>query len=292
MKSTPQAKSDGRWINVNKLYVIIPLIFLTLCFLVPLAKLFYKSLFLVEAVGVVGDSASLANYARFLGDIFYLKILLVSVGLGFASTVICVIMGYPVAYKIARSRGRARAIVMACVVLPLWISITIRMFGWMAVLTQNGLFNSLLKSLHLVDNPTTFIGTYVGVLAGLVHCGLPFMIMTLISPIENVSPDLENASYVFGGGFWYTFFRVVLPLTVPGIFSASLLVFALNTAAFMVPMMLGGGKIVVMTTLMYQQALFVYDWPFTAAIAVILMVTSMTLVIVSRRLARGSKMTF
>jgi len=292
MTATTQAPTDGRWPNVNRLYVIIPLIFLTLCFLIPLAKLFYLSLFQVESVGVVGDSVSLANYARFLGDFFYLKILLVSVGLGFASTVICVIMGYPVAYKIARTRGRARALVMACVVLPLWVSITIRMFGWMAVLTQNGLINSLLKSLHLVDNPATFIGTYLGVLAGLVHCGLPFMIMTLISPIENVSPDLENASYVFGGGFWYTFFRVVLPLTVPGIFSASLLVFALNTAAFMVPMMLGGGKIVVMTTLMYQQALFVYDWPFTAAIAVILMITSMTLVVVSRRLARGSKMTF
>lgn len=285
-------KNDGHRTSINMFYVIIPLVFLGLCFLVPLLKLFYMSLFKMESVSVISGSMSLANYTRFLGDFFYLKILTVSIGLGFASTIICVIMGYPVAYKIARTRGRARSLVMAFVVLPLWVSITIRMYGWMAVLTQNGVINSFLKTLHLIDNPSSFIGTYVGVLAGLVHCGLPFMIMTLISPIENVNPDLESASHVFGGGFWHTFFKVLLPLTMPGIFSASLLVFALNTAAFMVPMMLGGGKIVVMTTLMYQQALFIYDWPFTAAIAVILMATSMIMVILSRRLAQGSKMTY
>ena len=116
-----------------------------------------------------------------------------------------------------------------------------------------------------------------GVLIGLIHCGLPYMIMILIGPIGNVSQNVEEASYVFGAGFWRTFFKVTLPLTFEGIVSGFILCFALNTAAFVVPVMLGSGKIVVMTTLIYQQATYVYDWGFAAAISVIFLIAAMVL---------------
>ena len=126
-------------------------------------------------------------------------------------------------------------------------------------------------------DPVSVMGTYMSVLIGLIHCGLPYMIMILIGPIGNVSQNVEEASYVFGAGFWRTFFKVTLPLTFEGIVSGFILCFALNTAAFVVPVMLGSGKIVVMTTLIYQQATYVYDWGFAAAISVIFLIAAMVL---------------
>lgn len=121
------------------------------------------------------------------------------------------------------------------------------------------------------------MGTYAGVLIGLVHCGLPYIIMILIGPIENIESSLEEASYVFGAGFLKTFFTITIPLTFKGILSGALLVFALNTAAFMVPVMLGSGKITLMTNLVYQQSMFVYDWGFAAAISVIFLITALVI---------------
>ena len=284
-QKAPELHLERQWTYVNKWYIIIPLIFLGAFFLIPLVRVFISSF-------IVDGKASLYDYIKFLGDPFYLKVLGVSLGLGLASTVFCLLMGYPIAYHIARSKGPARSIATAAVMLPLWVSIIIRMFGWEALLTKDGLVNTALQYLHLISQPITFIGNYSGVLIGLIHCGLPFMIMTLISPIENVDHNLEDASYVFGGGFMKTFVKVTLPLTVPGITSGSLLVFALNTAAFVVPMMLGSGKIIVMTTLMRQQALFVFDWAFTAAIAVILFAASIILVVLSRKMSKDNKLVY
>ena len=286
-KKTPKLHIEKQWTYVNNWYIIIPLIFMGAFFLIPLAKVFILSFFPND-----GSGFSIKDYIYFLTDPFYLKVLFVSLALGLASTIVCLLMGYPIAYHIARTKGQARSIATAAVMLPLWVSVIIRMYGWMALLTKDGLVNSVLQFLHLVNEPISFIGNYSGVLIGLVHCGLPFMIMTLISPIENVDRNLEDASYVFGGGFMKTFFKVTLPLTIPGVMSGSLLVFALNTAAFVVPMMLGSGKFIVMTTLMRQQALFVFDWPFTAAIAVILFTASIILVWLSRKISKDNKLVY
>ncbi|MGZ7445043.1 ABC transporter permease [Paenibacillus sp. TH7-28] len=272
-RASLKRRSEKKWTYVNKWFIAVPLLFLTLFFLIPLVKLLYMSLFESDTSGSAGE-LSLASYARFLTDPFYLKILGQTLGLGLVSTLICIVMGYPVAYKIARMTGKARSFATACVVFPLWVSITIRIFGWLTIL-----------------QPLSLVGNYAGVLIGLVHVGLPFMIMTLISPIENVDRSLEDASYVFGAGFLGTFFKVVFPLTLPGVVSGALLVFSLNTAAFIVPMMLGSGKILVMTTLIYQQALFVYDWSFAAAIAVILLAASLLIVVGVRKYSKDTKLT-
>lgn len=282
--------ANAKWTYVNKWYLILPLLFLVGLFLLPIGKLFYISFFESAGPGEISKTITLNSYIRFLSDPFYLKILYNSLALGLLSTLICIILGYPVAYRIARLTGRKKSIFTALVVLPLWVSITIRMYGWMAVLTKSGFINNLLLKLHIISEPIPLMGTYAGVLAGLVHCGLPFMIMTLIGSIENVDTNYEDASYVFGAGFLKTFFKITLPLTLPGIISGSLLVFALNTAAFVVPVMLGGGKILVMTTLIYQQALFVYDWPFASAISVILLITSMIIVLISNKIGGSGKL--
>lgn len=270
-------KKRETWSYVNKWYLIVPLLYLLIVFIAPLLKMFYMSLFEFRGVGQSLGDFTLDNYLKFLTDPYYWKVLGISVLLSFISCIFCVLMGYPVAYKIARMQGRAKSLLTVAVVLPLWVSITVRMFGWMSVLSEGGLLDMLLQIFHPGGGSLKIMGTYLSVLIGLIHCGLPYMIMILIGPISNVNQSVEEASYVFGAGFWKTIFKVTLPLTFEGIVSGFILCFALNTAAFVVPVMLGSGKIVVMTTLIYQQAMYIYDWSFAAAISVIFLVVSMIL---------------
>lgn len=260
-------KKRETWSYVNKWYIIVPLLYLAIVFLAPLLKMLYMSFFEFQGVGQDLGAFTLENYLRFITDAYYWKVLGLSVLLSFISCIFCVIMGYPVAYKIARMQGRAKSILTVIVVLPLWVSITVRMFGWMSVLSENGLLDMLVHVFNPQGDSISLMGTYGSVLIGLIHCGLPYMIMILIGPIGNISQSVEEASYVFGAGFWKTIFKVTLPLTFEGIVSGFILCFALNTAAFVVPVMLGSGKIVVMTTLIYQQATYIYDWGFAAAIS-------------------------
>ena len=238
-----KSKKEKKWTYVNKWYIILPFIFLLVIYLIPLVRMLWLSICDEET----------GQYT----------------------------LQYPIAYKIAHMTGIKRSIATTFLVLPLWVSITIRMFGWMAILPKSGVFSIVLQALHIIDEPMNFLGSDVGVIMGLIHCGLPYFAMIMISPIENVDTCVEEASYVFGAGFIKTFFKVTLPLTLPGIISGALLVFALNTAAFMVPVMLGGGKVMVMTNMIYQQTMFIFDWSFAAALSVILLVVSMLIVSLS-----------
>jgi len=250
------SREKDTWSYVNIWYLIIPLVFIVLFFVAPLVKMFYLSLFEFQGVNKALGTFTWSNYTKFIINKYYWIVLLKTVALSFLSAIICVIMGYPIAYHLCRMQGKVKSIVTAMVMLPLWVSITVRLFGLMTIID---------------------CGTYLAVEIGLVYCGLPYMIMILTGPIGNISQSVEEASYVCGAGFWTTFFRITLPLTIKGVISGFMLVFALNTAAFVVPVMLGSGKIVTMTTLIYQQATYIYDWGFAAAISVIFLIVSMTL---------------
>lgn len=266
-------RPEKKWTYVNKWYLIVPLVFLTIFYLIPLGRLLVYSV-INEKTG----EFTLYFFQQFFQDSYNLNVLKRTLVLSLWSVVFCVLMGYPLAYSIAHMRGNKRSIATALVVLPLWVSITIRMFGWMAILPKSGVFSIMLQALHIISEPQNFLGTNVGVIMGLIHCGLPYFVMIMISPIENVESSLQDASYVFGAGFAKTFFKVTFRLTLPAIVSGSLLVFALNTAAFMVPVMLGGGKVLVMPNMIHQQTMYIFDWSFAAAISVILLAVSMLIV--------------
>lgn len=278
------------WSYVNRWYLVIPLIFLLVMFVAPLLYMAYISFFEFNGVGRPMGDFTLKYYKTFFTNASYWIIMGRTLLLGAVSTVICVLFGYPLAYKIARMHGRWRSVLTAMVVLPLWVSMTIRMFGWMAILSANG---TLANIFHLIFPGAEFklLGTYTAILIGLVHCGLPYFVMIMIGPIENVDLYYEEASYVFGAGFLRTFFKVTLPLTMKGIMSGAILVFSLNTAAFLVPMMLGSGKIIVMTNSIYQQATYLYNWSFAAALAVIFMVCALLITNLSRVIERSDRHT-
>lgn len=249
-------KEKDTWSYINIWYLIVPLAYIVLVFVIPLIRMMYMSLFEFQGVAKPLGAFTFENYTKFLSDPYYWKVLGLSVGLSFLSAIICAIMGYPIAYQLCRLNTKAKHILTAMAILPLWVPITVRIFGLM----------SLVES-----------GTLLAVELGLVYCGLPYMIMILTGPIGNISRSIEEASYVCGAGFWTTFFRITFPLTIKGLVSGFMLVFALNTAAFVVPVMLGNGKIVTMTTLIYQQATYIYNWGFASAISVIFLIVSMLL---------------
>lgn len=272
--------SEKRWTYVNKWYLIMPLAYLIIIYLIPLFRLLYMSIYMEST-----NEYTIKYFLKFFKDPYCLNVLWLTLKLSLWSVLFCVLAGYPIAYKIAHMSGGARSLATTMLVLPLWVSITIRMFGWMAILPKSGVFSIILKSLHIIPELRNFLGSEIGIIMGLVHCGLPYFAMIMISPIENVDPSLIDASYVFGAGFGKSFFKVMLPLTMPGIVSGALLVFALNTAAFMVPVMLGGGKTMVMTSMIYQQTMFIFDWNYAAALSVILLLVSMLIVSLSNILS-------
>mgnify|MGYP000348600823 CR=1 FL=1 len=280
-------KSSEDWTYVNRWYLLIPFAFLAVLFIAPLLYMGYMSFFEFNGVGKPMGEFTLKYYQEFITNPSYWIILGRTVLLGLISTVICVVLGYPLAYKIARMQGKQRSVLVAMVVLPLWVSMTIRMFGWMSILSANGVVATVLQLLF-PNAEIKLLGTYGAILIGLIHCGLPYFVMIMIGPIENVNSSYEEASYVFGAGFLKTFFKVTLPLTLKGAMSGAILVFALNTAAFLVPMMLGSGKVIVMTNTIYQQATYLYNWSFAAALAVIFMACALLITNLSRLVERSS----
>ena len=226
---------------------------------------------------------TLANYARFLGDPFYLGTLRATIGLGLSVTVLAMALGYPVAYGLARGRHRGKTALRLCVVAPLLVSVVIRTYGWIVLLANNGVVNQTLRALGLVDEPVRFMFTQTGVTIGLVHFALPVAILTLVGVIEAVDPSREEAARGLGAGRWQTFWRVTLPLTLPGVGAGSMLVFALTVAAFVTPALMGGPSLIVLSTLIYQQMTVTLEWGFGAAVATILLGVTVGLFLLYQR---------
>jgi len=252
---------------------------LLLVFVLPLAFLASNSLHPGGSMGRIGPAWTLDNYLRFLGDGFYLGILLDTLAIGLLVVAICAVIGYPVAYFLARTRSRWRGALTFAVLAPMLISVVVRNLGWLPVLGDSGLVNWLLLSLGLTDQPVKLVYNLTGVVIGLVHALSPFMIMSLITVIRRIEPALEEASINLGAGPFETFWRVVLPLSRPGLLAGSLLVFTLSIAAYITPAMMGGKRVLVMAVFIEQQVRSVLNYPFGATAAVVLLsvVTAATL---------------
>ncbi len=259
-------------------------------FLLPLALLLSNSFRVVVVGQPTPPGITLANYIRFLGDPFYLGTLWATLFLGISVTVLATLMGYPVAYGLARSRHRWKTALRLLVVAPLLVSVVIRTYGWIVLLANNGAVNNALLGLRLIREPVKFMFTHSGVTIGLVHFGLPVAILSLVGVIETVDRSLEEAARGLGASPLQTFLRITLPLTMPGIAAASMLVFSSAVAAFVIPALMGGPTLIVLPTLIYQQMADTLEWGFGAAVATILLVVSMIVILFYQRLlalARG-----
>jgi putative spermidine/putrescine transport system permease protein len=219
------------------------------------------------------------NYIRFFSDWFYLSVLVDTLVLGSVVVATCIVLGYPVAYFLVRTRTRFRGLLIFLVIAPLLISVVIRNLGWVPLLSANGPINWGLLSLGLVSQPVKLINNFAGVAIGLVHSLLPYMILTLMAVIHRIDRYVEEAALNLGATPWQVFRTVILPLSRPGLVGGYLLVLTATTSAFTTPAVLGGRRVLVMPIFIEQQMRSALLYGFGATAATVLMVTAILLTV-------------
>ena len=262
------------------------LVLLTAVFVLPVGMLVPTSMRpYVPLVGITSGFTT-RHYTKLLTDSYYLEIIGRTLALGLMVTCATLVIGYPLAFFLARTRSRWRNWLTILVVFPLLLNLVVRTFGWMALLAQNGLVNQALQMLGLVSSPVKLLFNFAGLLIGLTHIFLPFMVLVLIGAIQNIPRDVEDAARVLGASWGSAFFRITLPLSAPGILSGSILVFVLTISALVTPRLLGGPTYQVMSTLIYDEFLQRLNWPAGSAQSLLLTIIVLALVYLSGRLAR------
>jgi len=228
---------------------------------------------------------TLESYQKFFAQSYFTSALFKTVRLAFAVTLIALVMGYPVAYLMARS-PRYRNFIMMMVVAPLVMDVVIRAYGWIVLLSNGGLVNAAIVGLGLSKTPPKLLFTEPGVVAELLHETLAFMVLPIAAVLQKIDPHLGEASATLGAGKWQKFWLITLPLSLPGVLAGTLLVFALGMSAFVGPLILGGGNVTVMSLLIRDQMGVTLDWPLGAALSILLVVLTLILLFLYGRVLR------
>jgi len=267
----PVARDPGARPGTLAWLLLAPLLaWLALFVVVPALLLLGCSLGERDEFGQVLWGFSLENYARLL-DPVYLRIFLRSLGFAALTTGLCLLIGYPVAYQIARAAPRVRELLLLLVMVPFWTSFLVRTYAWMAILREEGLLNALVAWLQPAWAPLGLLYTPAAVVTGLVYSYLPFLILPVYASVEKLDGALIEAAHDLGAGPWRVFPAVILPLTLPGIAAGVTLVFVPAVAMFAVTDLLGGARVPLIGNVIQNQFLQARDWPFGAALGVALL---------------------
>jgi len=269
------------WMRSNTaLLLFLPtVIFLVLFLLVPYVNMLVMSFRTPSTSAVFAPGFTTDNYTKALTDLYYFGVLFKTVVFGMVTTAICLLIGYPVAYHLARTKSRFKGLLYVGILSPLLVGVVIRCYGWIILLANNGLINDTLIKAGLIETHLPLMYNNFGIGVGLVHVFLPFMILPILGSIQSIDPALEEAAQSLGASRAKTMFKVVLPLSLPGIQSGAILVFVLTISAYVIPILLGSFQEVIMPTLVIQLLIDAFLWPFGAALAFILSLTGAAVVI-------------
>ena len=246
------------------------LVWLVGFFLLPLAYLLAVSFARCSPYGTIEWALGLSNYWRAFQPL-YLGVYWRSFWMAVLTTVLCMLLGYPVAYTLAlKISGRWKSALLMLVVIPFWTSFLIRTYAWMVILRTEGVVNTALMALHLVHEPLRLLYTPLAVFIGLVYGELPFMILPLYAVLQKLDPILLEAAQDLGANRWHTFLRITLPISMPGLSAGGVLVFIASIGAFITPDLLGGARTIMVGNLIQNQFASVRDQPFGSAVAFLL----------------------
>jgi putrescine transport system permease protein len=272
MKPTGYA---GRW-----LIILPPLLFLLVFFLIPFAFAF-KISFAESAPRVppftdvvswrdhhLQLSASLANYRYLFTDEIYGLAYLYSLRTAFFSTLICLILGYPMAYAIARSPRSAQGLLLLVIMLPFWTSFLLRVYALEGIIRDNGFLNTALLHLGVISHPLRIMRTSLAVYLGIIYSYLPFMVLPLFATLEKLDPILLEAAADLGSRPWRAFLDITLPLSLPGVIAGSMLVFIPAVGEFVIPSLLGGPNTLMIGRVLWDEFFGNHDWPVASAVAI------------------------
>ena len=257
------------------------LFWLGIFFVLPFVIIVIYSFLTRGATGNVVWRFNLENYSRLFDDAVYLQVFIRSIWIGALTTLGCLLLGYPLAFFIVRQSPRWRSILILLILIPFWTNFLVRTYAWMVILGNNGLINTILRSLGFSE--LTLMNSEGAVLLGLLYGELPFMVLPIYASLDRFDFTLVEAAQDLGANKWRSFVRVMLPLTMPGIVAGSVLVFIPTVGQFVVSDLLGGAKVALLGNLLQQQFKAAQNWPFGSAIAILCMLVLTAVVMVYLR---------
>ena len=276
--------ANTKW---GRLSVIsVPTLWLAVFFFIPFIVVFkislaesaiaippYTSLFEWDVEeSLLAIKVSLANYLYLFEDTLYIEAYWSSIKIAAVSTVITLIIAFPMAYLIARSPPQKRTLLLALVVLPFWTSFLLRVYAWIGFLKKNGVINDVLMGLGIIDQPITMIQTDFAVYIGIVYTYLPFMVLPLYTALEKMDTTLLEAAEDLGARPYQSFFLITLPLAIPGIIAGCLLVFIPAVGEFVIPALLGASDTLMIGRVLWDEFFLNRDWPMASAVATVMLI--------------------
>ena len=270
--------------SLNGVIIAVPFYWLLIFFLAPFIIVFkisvaeplnasppFSSLFSIAQNGALSVHLVFDNYAYLWEDSLYISTYVNSIRISTISTVLCLLLGYPIAYAIVRSAPTTRFVLLMLIILPFWTSFLLRIYAWMGLLADQGTINNILIYLGLINRPIRLMYSEFAVHIGIVYSYLPFMILPLYANMEKLDHTIHEAAADLGARPFTTFLTVTLPLTTPGIMAGSLLVFIPATGEFVIPDLLGGGNVLMIGRVLYNEFNANHDWPVASAVAIVLL---------------------
>lgn len=276
----------GRPGGVSGVWFVVPLmLFLAALFLVPMVQLLVLSLRPVDGFNQPLDGVTLHQYGRVFTESYFAGALVETVAIAVLVTVLCVLLAFPPAYLMARLRsGPLRTVLFVVVISPLLTSVVVRSYGWVILLSGAGPVNRVLVGLGLLDAPAQLLTSTTAVVVAVTHVLLPFAIIPLHTALGGIDGNLRRASQILGAGPVRTFVRVTVPLSLPGVLTGALIVFALAMGIYITPLLVGGANQPLVGIRVYNQITTVYNYPVAAALSFALL----TLTLLSTSLLRGA----
>ncbi len=283
MSGSDTTGGDGRrrWLRRA---LLTPYVWLLLFFLAPFVIILkisfadplvavppFTALLDWSASGLEKFQGTFDNYIFLFEDNFYTTIYLSSIKIAAIGTVLCLLLGYPMAYFIARQRPARRNLLLLAVILPFWISFLLRVYAWIGLLNNRGVINNTLMALGVIDQPLPLIYNDFAVYVGIVYSYLPFMILPLYANLERMDLDLHDAAADLGARRWQVFVDVTLPMSIPGIVAGCLLVFIPASGEFIIPALLGGSDTLMIGRILWDEFFVNRDWPVASAVSVVLL---------------------
>jgi putative spermidine/putrescine transport system permease protein len=258
--------------------------FFALFFVAPLLLVIGMSF---QATRRMTGGLGLNQYAAFLGDRLNLEVLSDTLLLGAKATLLCLIAGYPLAWLFTRVPARLQSLLIFLVILPIVTSVVVRTFAWIVILGRHGMVNDAIVALGLSSQPLHLLFSETGVVIVLTQVQMPLMVLPLITALQRIDPNLASASSALGASAWRTFFKITLPLSMPGIIAGTILTYTACVTAFVTQSLIGGSRLLYMPMMIFQQAMDLQNWPFAAAVSVIFMISVLLIVALLVALSRS-----
>ena len=270
-------KAIGKAVNKWFWFTVPVIVFLAIFFVYPLIEIFQRS--------ITEPTTGLGNYVRFFQSNTYIGVLTNTLKMSVIVTAVCLLLAYPYAYLMNRVSGRTASLMLMAVLIPFWTSILVRTYAWTVILQDTGIINSVLLRAGIIDEPLSLMRNLLGVVIGMIHILLPFMLLPLYAVMRRIDMDYMRAAANLGASPFEAFWRVFFPLSLPGVFAGALLVFIIALGFYITPALLGSPSDTMLSQLVVQQVQQLFNWGMGSAMAFILLAATLIVLAIVGRVA-------